>query len=220
MKLTGAYYSILFLFITCFYGQAQKQNRFQGEVEAIQKKYDTLWNPSKETIVFTGSSSIRLWKELNDLFPDHQIVNTGFGASLSTDLLHYCKELVINFNPYRVFIYEGDNDLASKRKPKEILTTTKEIVSNIWMNNNKTQIILISAKPSITRWSLKRKYKRLNRKFKRLAKKEELIQFVDVWSPMLEGKKINQELFLEDGLHMNARGYEIWYPLIKPFVLN
>ncbi len=220
MKLARMHYTIFLVLMTCIYGQAQNQNRFQSEVEAIQKKYDTLWNASKETIVFTGSSSIRLWKELNDIFPDHQIVNTGFGASMSSDLLHFCKELILNFRPHKVFIYEGDNDLASKIKPKEVITTTKKITAEIWNNDSKTQIILISAKPSITRWSLKRKYKQLNRKFKKLAKKEERIQFVDVWGPMLKGKKINQELFIEDGLHMNARGYEIWYSLIKPYVFN
>ena len=198
--------------------QSQDPERFQTEVENIQKKYDTLWDASKETIVFTGSSSIRTWNDLNELFEDHQIVNTGFGASQATDLLAYANELILTFNPYQVFIYEGDNDIAANKRPKKIVNTTSEIIKRIRDKNRDTQIILIAAKPSAARWSLKRKFKNLNRKFKRLCEKDNLLQFADVWKPMLQGRKLKQDIFEEDGLHMNAKGYEIWYTVIKPFI--
>ncbi len=198
--------------------QSQDPSRFKTEVEFIKKKYDTLWDSTKETIVFTGSSSIRTWDNLDDLFPDHQIVNTGFGASQATDLLAYSNELINTFNPYKVFIYEGDNDLSANKRPKEILASIQDIIRMIREQNSNTQIILISAKPSIVRWSLKRKYKRLNRKFIRLSNKDNLLQFADVWTPMLEGRKLKENIFQDDGLHMNSNGYEIWYAVIKPFI--
>ena len=198
--------------------QSQDPKRFKDEVDIIQKKYDTLWDSSKETIVFTGSSSIRTWYNLDKLFPDHQIVNTGFGASQATDLLAYTDELILMFNPYQVFIYEGDNDIAANKRPKKIVNTTLEIIKRIRDKNRDTQIILIAAKPSVARWALKRKYKKLNRKFKRLCKKDNLLQFADVWKPMLQGRKLKQDIIEEDGLHMNAKGYEIWYTVIKPFI--
>ena len=198
--------------------QSQDPERFQTEIENIQKKYDTLWDASKETIVFTGSSSIRTWNDLDELFADHQIVNTGFGASQATDLLAYANELILTFNPYQVFIYEGDNDIAANKRPKKIVNTTSEIIKRIRDKNRDTQIILIAAKPSAARWSLKRKFKNLNRKFKRLCKKDNLLQFADVWKPMLQGRKLKKDIFEEDGLHMNAKGYEIWYTVIKPFI--
>lgn len=213
-------YALILLFLISIFSQAQEGNRFQNEVDAIQKKHDTLWNASKETIVFTGSSSIRVWKALNELFPNHQIVNTGFGASQSTDLLFFSKELILNYNPYQVFIYEGDNDIASERKPKEVIKTIRKIVKKIGLHDPTTQIVLISAKPSLTRWSLKKKYRQFNRKLKKLTRSEDALHFADVWSPMLNGKKINEDLFIKDGLHMNAKGYKIWYSVIKPFIIN
>ena len=213
------YVLILFL-ISSVFSEAQEKNRFQNEVEGIQKKYDTIWDASKETVVFTGSSSIRIWKELPKLFPNHQIVNTGFGASHSTDLLIFNKELILNYNPYQVFIYEGDNDISSGRNPYKIIKNIRKIVAEIWTHNPNVEIVLISAKPSLTRWSLKRKYKRFNRKLKKLTKRKTSLYFADVWNPMLNGKEINKNLFIKDGLHMNAKGYEIWYSVIKPFVIN
>ena len=208
----------LLFFLAFMTIQSQNPERLQTEVENIQKKYDTLWNSSKEAVVFTGSSSIRTWNNLEKLFPNHQIINTGFGASQATDLLAYTDELILLFNPYKVFIYEGDNDISVNKRPKEIVNTILEIIKRIRDKNSDTQIILIAAKPSIIRWSLKRKYKNLNRKFKRLCKKDNLLQFADVWKPMLQGRKLKKDIFEEDGLHMNSKGYEIWYTVIKSFI--
>ena len=205
-------------FLVFISGISQDPGRFVNEVDIIQKKYDTLWDASQETIVFTGSSSIRTWENLNQLFPKHQIVNTGFGASQATDLLAYANELILTFNPYQVFIYEGDNDLAVNKRPKEIINTTLEIIKRIRDKNSSVKIVLIAAKPSIVRWSLKRKYKKLNRKFKRLCRKDNMLQFADIWKPMLEGRKLKQDIFENDGLHMNSKGYQIWYTVIKTFI--
>ncbi len=199
-------------------GHSQDPDRFKDEVEGIQKKYDTLWDPSKETIVFTGSSSIRIWKNLEDMFPNHQIINSGFGGSQTSDLLVFSQELILDFNPKKVFIYEGDNDISANKRPRDIIATTKGIIKKTKAKNNNAQIVLIATKPSIARWHLKRLYKRLNRKFKRLCKKDSSLQFADVWKPMLQGKKVKQDIFIKDGLHMNAKGYDIWYSVIKPFM--
>ena len=105
---------------------AQEVKPFAEEVEAIKKKYDTLWDPSKETMVFTGSSSIRIWHDLQERFPDHQIVNSGFGGSQASDLLSYCQQLILRYQPKRVFIYEGDNDISVKKRPRNIIKTTEK----------------------------------------------------------------------------------------------
>lgn len=211
------YFLVLFI-LAIITGHAQDALRFKNEIAAIQSKYDTLWDASKETVVFTGSSSIRIWGNLQDRFPKFQIVNSGFGGSQASDLLAYTDELILRFNPIKVFIYEGDNDISNQKKPKEIIDTTKEIIAKIRTRNPTTKIVLIAAKPSVSRWAMRRPFKSLNRKFKRVAKKDVLIQFADVWHPMLNGRKVKRDIFIQDGLHMNEKGYTIWYAVIKPFM--
>ncbi len=209
---------LLFTFITTL-GHTQNYLRFTDEVKAIQKKYDTLpLNTSKETIVFTGSSSIRLWRNLSEIFPDYNIINTGFGASVSEDLLFYTKELILNYKPKKVFIYEGDNDVAGEKKTNEIIDNLQEIIKLIKKENSNTKIILIAAKPSIKRWHLKKQYKKLNRKQKQIAKKDTTIYYADVWSIMLKNRMLKTELFSSDGLHMNAKGYKLWQQVIKKYI--
>ncbi len=197
---------------------AQDPSRFQEEVLAIQEKYEALWDSTKETIVFTGSSSIRTWKNLQEIFPEYQIVNSGFGGSQATDLLAYTDELILQYNPKKVFIYEGDNDLNDHKKPKKIIYVTKEIITKIRNYNPGTRIVIISAKPSLARWHLKRKYKSLNRRFNRLCKKEQDLDYANIWDIMLDGKKLRQDIFIDDGLHLNSKGYELWDQIISNYV--
>jgi lysophospholipase L1-like esterase len=201
-----------------FLGYGQKAPAFQNEVLAIQKKYEPIWDASKETIVFTGSSSIRMWKNLESMFPDYQIINSGFGGSQSSDLFRYYNELILQYNPKKVFIYEGDNDIAAKKKTKDIIATTREIIGKIRERNIGTQVVIIAAKPSIARWKLKRKYIRLNRAFKKLCKEDSGLEFANVWDVMMDGRKVRQDIFIGDGLHMNNTGYDLWYSVIKPYM--
>ncbi len=208
----------IIFFLSFAFVQAQDPLRFKAEVSLIQKKYDTLWEPSKETIVFTGSSSVRVWNDLQQRFPGVQIVNTGFGGSEASDLLAYADDLILRYKPRKVFIYEGDNDLNSNKKPRTVMSDIKSIISRVRADRPDTKIVLIAAKPSIARWHLKRRYKQLNRKMKGLVKKEVHLAFADVWRPMLQGRKVKQDIFIKDGLHMNAKGYDIWYTILKPYM--
>lgn len=208
---------ILLLFLPVL-GWTQAPNRFDEEVNEIKKKNDTLWDVSRPAIVFTGSSSVRLWEDLQDRFPGQQVLNTGFGGSQFSDLELYLDELILSYNPIKVFIYEGDNDVNAKVKLRTIVDTSERILDVLQQKKQGMEIVLISPKPSISRWKLRGKYKRLNRKLARLASKTEGVEFVDVWYPMLEKRKLKQDIFIEDGLHMNSKGYDIWYDVIKNYV--
>ena len=197
---------------------AQDSLPFEKEVKEIVQRNDSLWDSTKETIVFTGSSSIRFWKDLQERFPEKQVLNAGFGGSQASDLFLHLNDLVVRYQPVKVFIYEGDNDIFDKKQPKTILGTTEKIIAQLQSDNPSRQIVLISAKPSLSRWKLRGKYKRLNRRMAKLAAENAQVDFVDVWTPMLQKRKVRNDIFIEDGLHMNEKGYQIWYETIKEFV--
>lgn len=207
------YLSLLFLSVLTI--NAQEDLPFDNEVKEIQIKADSIWDSSKETIVFTGSSSIRMWNDLQQRFPEVQILNTGFGGSQAKDLELYQDELILNYRPRKVFIYEGDNDINAKQRPKAILSTFERILDNLHQKNPNLEIVLISAKPSISRWHLRGKYKRFNKRLNKLAIARAKVSYTDVWNIMLNKRKLKKELFIEDGLHMNKKGYDLWYGVLK-----
>ena len=194
------------------------QKRFTQEVNSIVMRNDTLWNTDKETVVFTGSSSIRFWTDVQKRFPKYHILNTGFGGSQTNDLLYHLDKLVLRYKPKQVFIYEGDNDISDKKKPKEISKTTRKLIAKIQESLPEAKIVLISAKPSISRWKLRRKYKKLNRYLLAIAEELPHVSYANVWDIMLKGRKVRKDIFLSDGLHMNGLGYDLWYQQLKPFL--
>jgi lysophospholipase L1-like esterase len=80
-----------------------------------------------------------------------------------------------------------------------------------------TRIVYVSIKPSIARWALTDSIRAANRLIRQFVTTDEKITYVDVFTPMLDARgQIRRELFVEDGLHMNASGYAIWRKLIRP----
>jgi lysophospholipase L1-like esterase len=56
----------------------------------------------------------------------------------------------------------------------------------------------------------------LNDEVRMLAQNKEKVTYIDVWAPMLDKfGSPNEELFNEDRLHMNAKGYKIWKKAVK-----
>jgi lysophospholipase L1-like esterase len=56
---------------------------------------------------------------------------------------------------------------------------------------------------------------------KNFLKKKKKTAFVDVYKAMLKADGTPMtDIFLEDNLHMNAKGYAIWQKIIEPYLLK
>ncbi|WP_194974783.1 SGNH/GDSL hydrolase family protein [Aquiflexum lacus] len=217
-KYTFGLLFILFIssFIIPIY--AQNTDQFKKEVEALSRKYQQVdWE--KGGVVFTGSSSIRLWKSLEKDFPKANIINTGFGGSQTHHLIKYLDQLVLEFEPKKIFIYEGDNDINAGKPVRQILEEFFEIMEKVTALVPDAQFYFISAKPSPSRWAKKGQYELFNKQLKQFAMNHSNANFINIWTPMLaKDGKPKPELFLEDNLHMNEKGYAIWKKAVKPFL--
>ncbi len=206
---------LLFGFLS---SNAQDPNRFKEQiVQLYEKEYN--FNPSKKLLLFTGSSSVRMWKDVPDYFPEYNVINNGFGGSHFSDLLYFYDKLITKQTPDILFIYEGDNDIAAGKKTSKIIKQAKELVTQIKADLPQTTIIFIAPKPSIARWNLKKDYKKLNKKLKKFCIKQDNTEFADVWNIMLDEKgNVYTDIFIEDGLHMNKKGYDLWAKVIGEFL--
>ena len=190
--------------------------QFKDEVAS----FDQIQVTAEPVVVFTGSSSVRLYKNASQLSDKVRIVNTGFGGSTAYGLLTYLEQTVLRFKPKQVFIYEGDNDIAAGRTNATIIAHLNSIFQRIWADLPETQIVFIAAKPSPLRWEKHQQYEALNSAIERWAKREKRLEYADVYSPMLDGQMVREDLFIEDRLHMNEKGYALWDAVIRPMILN
>jgi lysophospholipase L1-like esterase len=223
--LIKSFFTICIVFSSTLYAQENEEieylrqaETFADEVAQIANIPVPIWDSG--IIVFTGSSSVRLWRSAGLLSKGSPIINTGFGGSTAFGLNYYLEDLVLRYNPKQVFIYEGDNDIAAGRETRTILEHLDTIFTRIWNQNLATEIVYIAAKPSPLRWELYKEYEALNKAIERRAKKEDRLVFADIYSPMLKKGQVREDLFVEDRLHMNSVGYAIWAEVIRPLVME
>ena len=167
-------------------------------------------------VLFVGSSSIRLWK-LEESFPDLVTVNHGFGGSFLSDSVHFFDRIVVPVKPTAIVIYAGDNDIASGKTPETVYDDFQQFVAAVRAKLPECrQIVYIGIKPSVKRWTLAEKIQLTNSLIKADCDKDPLLEYADVWRPMLTADGApNADLLVDDGLHMNERGYKIWVAAVK-----
>jgi lysophospholipase L1-like esterase len=213
-------YLLSILGFTIIYGvcAGQDPQRFTKEVQEIVAR--TASKSKQNPIVFTGSSSIRLWSDLEQRFPEFNVINTGFGGSQTSEMFYFAEELIVGQKPKQVFIYEGDNDLGEGKTADQIIRDSEKLVNYLRGRlSKKVEIIFITPKPSIRRWHLKSQYEDYISRFKRWTSTQKKVKCVDVWTPMLDSNgELMKDLFLDDNLHMNSKGYDIWTAAIRPYL--
>jgi lysophospholipase L1-like esterase len=187
------------------------------------RKQDSIQSPPVHPILFVGSSSFTRWTDIQNYFPGYTILNRGFGGSTLADLLRYEEDVIFKYNPKQIVIYCGENDIASS---DTITATTvfnrfQNLYSEIRALYPNVPVVYVSLKPSPSRWHLKEKAKAVNNLIENFLKDQKNSKFVSVWNEMLDadGKPV-RDLFVEDNLHMNAKGYAIWQKKIEPVLLK
>jgi lysophospholipase L1-like esterase len=175
--------------------------------------------PRLGSIVFVGSSSIRMWTTLDRDFPGVPVLNRGFGGSEAGDVARFAERIVVPYKPPVVVFYAGDNDLAAGKTPAQVLAAFQFFVSTMHRELPGTRVVFVSIKPSIARWNIVDKMRQANALVRDYARTDSRLAYVDVFTPMLDASgQPRRELYLEDGLHMTPAGYAIWRDLIAPAI--
>lgn len=195
---------------------------FADEIAAF-KKQDSIRPAPKNSILFAGSSSFRLWKEMQEAFPDYPVINRGFGGSSLPDIIRYKNEIIFSYNPKQIILYCGENDLASSDTvtAQLVFERFKTLFQEIRNKIPNIPIAFVSIKPSPSRQHLMPKMEEANKLIKNFLKKKKKTVFIDVFHKMLnpDGSPL-KDIFVADNLHMNAKGYAIWQKAIEPFLLK
>lgn len=208
---------LIFLFCLLFVEgivYSQDPLRFRNEIDTIIKKFASR-EGSRDLILFTGSSSIKRWVNVAGYFPEKNIINTGFGGSQMSDLIHFSEQVIFRYKPIQIFVYEGDNDIASGEKAADIIKEADSLIKLIHNKLPKSEVVIISAKPSPVRWRLKDEYLKLNEMFSKLPEKYKFVRYLDLWTPLIgpSGRPVSG-FFISDSLHINNTGYEEWAPIV------
>ena len=187
---------------------------FSFEIKNLLSKVEE--NKKMEApIIFYGSSTIRLWKSLNEDFKDVDVINLGFGGAY-IDSLSKNFNLLINFlNPKAIVIYLGGNDLNLSLSPEEVIFKIKKFVEKINEKYPNTNIGYITIKPSVERKNKLSDIKKINKGVKLIANDFPNLVYIDVYNKLLVKGKVTSKFLLQDGLHLNKEGYKVLTRAVK-----
>ncbi|MGY5865933.1 MAG: SGNH/GDSL hydrolase family protein [Candidatus Thorarchaeota archaeon] len=198
---------------------------WERQIEAYERQ-DQQQELPKNIILFTGSSSIRYWKTLQEDMAPHQVLNRGFGGSRINDVNHYTDRIVFPYNPKMIVFYAGENDLSGlfftkKHSSEQVRDDFRNFCEKVHATLPDIPIYFISIKPPKRRKNLWPEMQEANNLVKEYCSSEELLSYIDIVPPMLDEEgNPRADLFRWDGIHMNELGYEIWTSIVKPILQN
>ncbi|MBT4275486.1 MAG: hypothetical protein HOD39_11140, partial [Verrucomicrobia bacterium] len=126
------------------------------------------------------------------------------------------ERIVQPYKPSVIVLYAGDNDIGGGHTAQQVFDNFKVFSNLVAMRLPEAKLVFIAIKPSVKRWRLAPEMLEANREIEKYSKWQSHISYANIWNPMLsdEGKP-RPELFIADGLHLNAEGYKIWARVVN-----
>lgn len=199
---------LLALLIVCFY--------------ILTKPVDTkVVTKEKEVVVmddnylFLGDSITEQY-DLDEYFPDMNVVNSGISGNKTKDLLNDLNNRVYQYNPSKVFLLIGTNDIQSKVEDDVIINNIKKILEDIHENRPYAKLYLEAIYPvdegsSGAQDRTNKEIQSINASLEDYCKKND-ITFIDMYDLLLDPESDKDRLFEDyskDGLHISDEGYEV-----------
>ena len=186
----------------------KERDNHKEEVESLEKSYTNY--------LFLGDS-ITEYYDLDKYFPDIPVVNSGISGDTTDDILSDMKGRVYDYNPSKVFILIGTNDLLEDKTNEEIFNNIKKIVDGIKENRSEAEIYIESIYP-VNRSMDKRLYMVGNRQNKDIIEinkmikdycTEENLTYINTYDELLDEDGNLKKNYSKDGLHLSSEGYEV-----------
>lgn len=188
--------------------------RFVGEITAFAKQA-----PAPGGIVFTGSSSIRLWPHLDEDFPGLPVLNRGFGGSVANDLIVYFETLITRNEPKLIVVYTGGNDLHEKLSVDEALNDYTAFLKMAHDRFPQIRVILTSVKIAPSRALEIPSVNELNTRLQAWCTDKDWLRYVDSTSCLADPQgQPTVSYYREDRLHLNDTGYAQWKSILDPIL--
>lgn len=183
-----------------------EKNEHKEELKSLEKAYTNY--------LFLGDS-ITEYYDLGKYFPDMPVVNSGIAGDTTDDILNDMKGRVYDYNPSKVFLLIGTNDLRDEKSVDEVVDNIKKIIEEIETNRKEAEIYLESIYPvneevnkKVVELRNNPDINEINDKIKKYAE-EKNITYIDLHEKLINEEGLLEKKYTKDGLHLNEEGYEV-----------
>lgn len=190
---------------------------WEPEIQKLEQKDKEEKDP-ENAILYIGSSSIRLWKNIDKDMAPYPAIQRGYGGARFTDLIYYTDRIVYphKFRALVVFVANDITGSDQDRTPQQILDLYKGVVQIVRKKFKKEPIYFVGITPVNSRWAHWPKAKEANRLVREWSESKPNQFYIDTEAAYLNAEgKPKAELFIGDQLHQNQKGYDLWASIIK-----
>lgn len=207
--------------ITFLVPKEKKEDKNKKVVKIEEKESKKEIDYRYENIVLYGDS-ITDFYNVQTFYGDLPVVNSGTSGFQTKDLLKLVESRVYVYNPTKVFIMIGTNDIAfTDLTNEEIVENIQLLIDMIKENRPKTKIYIESIYPvnrntegndivsaSMVNIRENTRIRDINKMIKKMCK-EEKVGYINMYDDLSDE---NGDLILDytiDGLHMSENGYKV-----------
>ena len=204
----GASFMLLVGILLCI--NEQEMIKLSSRVERLER-----YTYNKESIVFLGDS-ITSRCDLNKYFSNYNVYNSGIAGNMTKDILDNMENRVFVYNPTKVFILIGTNDLVYSGLDNDgIKNNIEEIINKIYEKNSNTKIYLESIYPvnnslnkEIVETRTNDNIKNLNNKIEKICDNNKCT-YINMYDNLTDKNGNMKRIYTVDGLHLNKIGYKV-----------
>ena len=187
------------------------------EIQAFER-LDKTQTYAEDAILFIGSSSIRLWKTLEEDMKPYPVIQRGYGGAHFRDMVFFTDRILAD-HPLSMVVCFVANDISGSGKdgtPQEVLKLFKYFIKQVRAKHPSIPIMQVAITPTQSRWRLWPQINVVNELIKAYCEKTENLYFINTVPEFLdEHGKPKPQWFVGDQLHLNKKGYEVWNRIIK-----
>lgn len=193
-------------------------------IKDCSNKKDTL--DKNENIIFFGDSITEFYK-IDEIYDNYQITGSGKSGYTTEDLLDNMENMLYKYNPTKVILLIGTNDImtdVSEKQQKETINNIKKICSEISKNRPDCKIYVESIYPVNKDLDSNMVNKRTNSAIKNINKEvkkyceEKKLTYIDIYDELTDKDGNFDKAYSDDGLHPTDLGYAKISTLLTKYI--
>lgn len=171
-----------------------------------------------DAILFIGSSSIRRWDGIAVDMAPYPVIQRGYGGARYSDLAIFASRL-IHPHHYRAMVVFVANDIDGKPDDpsvEQVAGWVRHIIDVSRQHQPEAPVLLVEVTPTRKRWEQWPEIRKVNAAIREITLSTPMTFHLATAEHYLDPRGMPREdLFVDDGLHLNEAGYAIWSDLIR-----
>ena len=193
----------------------ENKKDYEKQIETLKENYTNY--------LFLGDS-ITYYYDLDSYYDGLPVVNSGISGDTTEDILNDMTNRVYVYNPSKVFLLIGTNDLNSNIEVDEVISNIEKIISDINKREPQTEIYVESIYPVNSNTNKRMVGSRNNDDIKTINESikdyctSNNYTYINMYDQLLDEDGNLKEEYSGDGLHLNGDGYNVVTDILKNYL--